>query len=372
MTDLPPPRSRVAFYSRYSSPTGQTYASIAGQERLCEGYALRQQWEETGRYSDEGRSGTTTMGRQGLFQMLAAAERGEFDVLLVEDIDRTSRDAADMHRIAKDLEELDIVLCTVAGGVVTDIELAFKAVQNQQYIKQNAFKTKRGQELMVAQGRMSGSVPYGYRKVASFDARGEPINGLREIDPDRAAIVRRCHEDFDAGKTTFEICAALNGEGIPSPKGRLWRPGSLLGNKHGGLGILRNPIYVGEFQFRKTRRKRRKNIIKMEFTTQAERTITQHPELAIIERDLWDRVQARLAAASDHRPFHTKKKNKYLFTAKVFCGQCGSAYNVVEGKFACTGRTLKGVCDNSRRAPRQALERTVLSRIKRHIARALR
>jgi len=59
-------------------------------------------------------------------------------------------------------------------------------------------------------------VPYGYHKVAAFDALGEPINGLREIYLDRAAIVRRCHQDFDAGKTTFEICATLNAEGIPS------------------------------------------------------------------------------------------------------------------------------------------------------------
>lgn len=122
---------------------------------------------EAGRYSDAERSGTTTMGRQGLFQMLAAADRGEFDVLLVEDIDRASRDAADMHRIARELEELDIVLCTVVGGVVTDIELAFKSVQHQQFIKQNAEKSKRGQELAVSQGWMSGSVAYGYRKVVA-------------------------------------------------------------------------------------------------------------------------------------------------------------------------------------------------------------
>jgi hypothetical protein len=119
MQALPPPGSRVAFYSRYSTAL-QSYSSIEGQERGNAAYAEKLEWIETGRYSDAERSGTTTMGRQGLFQMLAAAERGEFDVLLMEDIDRASRDAADMHRIAKDLDELDIVLCTVAGGVVTD------------------------------------------------------------------------------------------------------------------------------------------------------------------------------------------------------------------------------------------------------------
>ena len=228
------------------------------------------------------------MGRSGLFEMLAAAERGEFDVLLVEDIDRTSRDAADMHQIAKELDELDIVLCTVVNGVVSDIELAFKAVQNQQFIKQNIQKSKRGQELAISQGRMSGSIAYGYRKVLKVDTRGEAINGLREIDPEQSAIVQRIHAEFDAGRTTFEICKTLNAEGVPSPKGKQWRPGGLLGNRNGGLGILRNPIYVGEYHFRKTKRRRRKGQIKTAFTAEAERIITQHPELQIIDKSVWD------------------------------------------------------------------------------------
>jgi site-specific DNA recombinase len=56
-----------------------------------------------------------------------------------------------------------------------------------------------------------------------------------------------------------------------------------------------------------------------------------------------------------------------VFTGRVFCGQCGSAYAVSDGKFACTGRALMGVCDNRRRVPRQAVEETVLDHIKQHI-----
>ncbi len=365
MRTMPPPGSRVAFYSRFSTDR-QKQTSIEGQERLCAAYAAERKWGEYKRFSDSERSGTTTMGRAGLFEMLAAAERGEFDVLLVEDIDRTSRDAADMHKIAKDLHESDIVICTVAGGVVTDIELAFKAVQNQEFIKQNVLKSKRGQELAVSQGRMSGSIPYGNRKVRKLDARGEPINGLREIDPEKAAIVRRIHEEFDAGRTTFEICATLNAEGVPGPKGKPWRPGALLGNRHGGLGILRNPIYVGEYQFRKTSRRRRKGKIKMRFTDQSERMVTQHPELVIVDQDLWDRNQARLAENID-RPFHTKRKVEYVFTGRVHCGVCNSTCIVSDRKYVCTGRQQKGICTNSRRVPREAVETSIFDRIKVHV-----
>lgn len=365
MRALPGPGSRVAFYSRYSTSL-QSYKSIEGQERLCAAYAEKQGWVETGRYSDAERSGTTTMGRQGLFQMLAAADRGKFQVLLLEDTDRASRDAADMHRIAKELEELDIVLCTVVGGVVTDIELAFKSVQHQQFIKQNAEKSKRGQELAVSQGRMSGSVAYGYRKVVAADALGNPINGLREKDPDRAAMVERIHQDFDAGKTTFEICKALNAEGEPAPTGGLWRVGTLLGNRHGGIGILRNPAYVGEYHYRKIQRKRRKNKMKMRFTAESERIIVQHPELRIIPQELWDRNQARLAENHD-KPFHAKRKGEFVFTGRVFCGKCGCTSIASDGKYVCTGRSQIGVCDNTRRAPRIAVEQSVFDRLQKHL-----
>ena len=365
MSALPPPGSRVAFYSRYSTDR-QKQTSIEGQERLCAAYSAEQKWLESKRFSDAERSGTTTMGRAGLFEMLAAAERGEFDVLLVEDIDRTSRDAADMHQIAKDLDELDIVICTVVSGVVTDIELAFKAVQNKEFIKQTVFKSKRGQELAVSQGRMSGSIPYGYRKVHKLDAKGQPINGLREIDPKRGSIVARIHNEFDAGRTTFEICASLNAEGVPGPKGKDWRPGALLGNRNGGLGLLRNPIYIGEYQFRKTSRRRRKGRMKTRFTPHSERMITQHPELAIVDQDLWDRNQARLAENFD-RPFHTKRKVEYVFTGKVHCGVCQSTCIVSDGKYVCTGRQQKGICSNPRRVPREAVETSIFNRIKVHV-----
>ncbi|MBX3476295.1 MAG: recombinase family protein [Brevundimonas sp.] len=365
MRAMPPPGSRVVYYSRFSS-SRQKQTSIEGQERLCVAYAAEKQWVEVNRFSDAEKSGTTTMGRAGLFEMMAAAERGEFDVLLVEDIDRTSRDAADMHKIVKDLEELDIVICTVANGVLSDAELAFKAVHNKEFIKQNVFKSKRGQELAISKGRMSGSIPYGYRKVHKLDDKGDPINGLREIDPKKQVIVIRIHTEFDAGRTTFQICADLNADGIPGPKGKDWRPGALLGNRHGGLGILRNPIYIGEYHFRKTSRRRRKGRMKTRFTAHSERMITQHPELAIIDQDLWDRNQARLAENFD-RPFHTKRKVEYVFTGKVSCGVCGSSCIVSDGKYVCTGRQQKGICSNPRRVPREAVETSIFDRIKVHV-----
>ena len=122
-----PRGSRVAFYARSCSPL-QGFSPIEEQERLCQSYAQREGWVEVARQSDVGRSGAATVGRHGLSEILVAADRGEFDVLLVTDCERISRNAADLHRIAKALDALDITLCTVSDGIVADVELAFRAV----------------------------------------------------------------------------------------------------------------------------------------------------------------------------------------------------------------------------------------------------
>lgn len=94
--------------------------------------------------------------------------------------------------------------------------------------------------------------------------------------------------------------------------------------------------------------------------------IVQHPELRIIPQDLWDRNQARLAKNHD-KPFYAKRKNEFVFTGKVFCGKCGCTSIVSGGKYVCTGRNQKGVCDNTRRAHRVALEVSIFERLQKHL-----
>lgn len=94
--------------------------------------------------------------------------------------------------------------------------------------------------------------------------------------------------------------------------------------------------------------------------------IVQHPELRIIPQDLWDRNQTRLAENYD-KPFHAKRKGEFVFTGRVFCGKCGCTSIASDGKYVCTGRSQKGVCDNTRRAPRITVEQSVFDRLQKHL-----
>lgn len=365
MRPFPPAGSRVIIYSRYSTKN-QDYRSIEGQESLCRAYAEKHEWTVVAVYFDAERSGTTTVGRRGLFDALAAVENGDCEALLVEDVDRLSRDAADTHMLAKTLDEFDVTFCSVSSGVVGDMEIGFKAIQNQQYVKSNIEKVRRGQRHVIESGRISGSIAYGYRKVHRADERGKPINGIWEIDPDRAEIVRRIYRDYDSGVSTFTICASLNNEGVPGPRNGPWRPGAIIGSEGTGLGILRNRLYIGEFVWGRTTRKRRQGKIKMRATDASERMVNYHPNLALIESELFDRIQERVRRKGES-PLNERRKAEYPLSGKFRCAQCGNSWSVLNGRLGCIGHARMGVCDNSRRVPREDAEEALLKHLPEHL-----
>ena len=82
---------RAAFYARYSSDK-QRDASIDDQFRNCQKYAEREGWEVVETYEDRAVSGAAKADRPGYRAMLADADNERFEVLIVDDLSRLSRD----------------------------------------------------------------------------------------------------------------------------------------------------------------------------------------------------------------------------------------------------------------------------------------
>jgi len=81
---------KVAFFGRFSSDK-QKDSSIDQQYRNCQKFAEREEWVISKRYEDRGISGTKEE-RDGYQQMLADLKAKAFDVLLIDDFSRLSRD----------------------------------------------------------------------------------------------------------------------------------------------------------------------------------------------------------------------------------------------------------------------------------------
>jgi site-specific DNA recombinase len=83
---------RTAAYARYSSDM-QSAASIDDQLRNVRAYCTRQGWSEPVAYSDAAISGARN-DRPGYLLLLEHASR--FDVIVVDDLSRLSRDSIEI------------------------------------------------------------------------------------------------------------------------------------------------------------------------------------------------------------------------------------------------------------------------------------
>ncbi len=140
----PVPRVRCAIYVRCASPSQATPYPLADQWDACEAYAAKQGWETVAVYKDNAGSGRK-WSRASFDAMMAQAERGAFDVVLVKDLDRLSRDAAHLHLLLADLKALGVAVHTVYGGEVSEaLEASLRRPMVMRSIKETTAKKRLG------------------------------------------------------------------------------------------------------------------------------------------------------------------------------------------------------------------------------------
>jgi site-specific DNA recombinase len=222
----------------------QNERSIEDQITLCREYASRQGINITGVY--KARSGGSIMGRDGLLRLLDQAKDRSFDVVVVEALDRLSRDMEDLAGIHKRLSFLGIEIRAVHEGVVNTVLVGLRGLVGQLYREDNAHKVRRGLAGRVGQGLNAGGKAYGY-----LPAAGE--KGKRVIVEVEARIVRRIFEEYVEGRTPREIAYDLNNENISPPRGRSWNASTINGNLQRGTGIIQNELYTGRLVWNKVK-----------------------------------------------------------------------------------------------------------------------
>ena len=193
---------RVGIYARYSSDR-QSEHSIEDQLRICRVYAEREGWQLARCFSHAGISGTTLL-RPGLQALQLAMRNGEVDIVLTEALDRLSRDQEHIAALHKLAGYTGVRLVTLNEGEVGSIHVGLRGAMSAMYLEDLVAKTMRGIEGRIRAGRAIGPPPYGYRRTtAVLRPDGKIERGLREIDPEHAAVVRRIFECFAGGMTLW-------------------------------------------------------------------------------------------------------------------------------------------------------------------------
>src|SRR6185437_1861455 len=301
---------RCECYARYSTDL-QREESIEDQLRNLRNFADARSWQilPAHIYADYGISGAST-DRPALKAMIAAAltKPASFDVILVDDTSRLSRNLAEAMHLKQQLEFAGIRLIAVSQGVDSaddqaDVIWTVHGLVDSLFLKELAKKTHRGMEGLALRGMHTGGRCYGYRSV--------PVEGggakLTIYEPE-AVVVRRIFQMTADGMSLKRIAKTLNREGVRSPqpgtkkKYDSWAPS-------GVREMIRRELYAGRIVWNKSKK------VKVPGTNkrvrrprpETEWKITQASELRIVTQDLWDRVQERIQWTNTHYRQDTKK-----------------------------------------------------------------
>ena len=355
---------RAAIYARFSTDM-QNAMSAEDQVRLAEQKATAEGWEVSDVFTDLAISGTSDR-RPGLQAMVAAIKAGEVDVVLAEALDRLSRNQADIATLYQRITFAGARVFTLSEGWVNELHIGLLGTMNAIQIKELGNKIRRGQKGSVKRGRVPGGLSYGYEPDPVLRPDGTVERGRRRINEAEAAIVRRIFREYLAGDSPGTITNRLNREGVPAPRGKLWRPTTLIGTRGRQNGILYNPAYSGRIVYNRVKMhvdpESRKRISRV--NSESELETCDAPELRIIAEADWQAVQERRKQIAGV-PIARLRRPKHLLSGLVKCAECGGSYVIIDrGRWGCTVHREGGPCSNGRRISAAVLEQRVMRGLK--------
>ena len=282
----------AVIYARYSSDS-QREASIEGQLRDCKDYAEKNGITVVGTYIDRAYSAKTD-DRPDFQRMIKDSGKKIFDVVLVWKLDRFARNRFDAVNYKYQLEKNGVHLVSAMEpisqgpeGIMVESMLIGMA---EYYSAELALKVARGERENALQCKYNGGVvPLGFT-IGKEDR-------LYHIDPETAPIVQEIFSRYADGEPAEKIAASLNERGLRTRTGKPFVKNSFF-------QIFRNRRYIGEYRY--------KDIV------------TPGGIPAIVDEDLFDRVQQRFEQNRIAHGRPAKEDVSYLLTTKLFCGKCGT------------------------------------------------
>ncbi|WP_249729459.1 MULTISPECIES: recombinase family protein [unclassified Chelatococcus] len=359
-------KMRAAIYSRFSTDL-QSDRSIEDQVALCRRFAERNGYVVTATFDDRARSGASVFGRDGLARMMEMARARGMDVIVVEALDRLSRDMADLAGIHKQLEFLGIEIVAVNGGRVDTAAIGIHGLVGQMQREEGARKVRRGMQGVVRDGRHAGGRAFGYRPVS-----GKP--GELEIVPEEAAIIQRIFREYRSGVSPRTIAAKLNSEGVPPPRGQRWNGSTINGNRQRGHGILQNPLYVGRNIWNRVRMVKDPSTGRRvsRVNPESEWLTSDAPHLRIVDQETFDAVRGRKESRGGAHAAHAPR-SKRLLSGLLRCGGCGGGMTIIGRdrsgpRIQCSTRRESKACDNGARYYVEKIERLVVDALRIQLA----
>lgn len=319
MNDTMTVLKKVAIYCRVSTTEqAEEGYSIGEQERLLIEYCDKNNYQVYQTYSDAGISGKDIKHRPAVQKLLEDASKKKFNMVISWKINRLSRKLADAIKIVDTLERYGITYRSYSEPFETDTpagKMQFQMMASIGEFERStiAQNVKMGMCAKARSGEWCGGMPpLGYKWIPMEGTENSSRKKSRlEIDEKEAVTVRRIYEMYASGKGYKAIVNQINKEGCKTKLGNEFSVAQLR-------TILTNPVYIGKVQFNVRRdwnEKRRYNV-------NPDPIISEGIHEAIIEEELWNRVQAIISQKSG-RPSRIYD-GEYPLTGILRCPECGA------------------------------------------------
>ena len=336
----------IAAYCRVSTDKEDQLNSLETQKEFFLEYTNRTGDNLIKLYADEGISGTKIKNRKEFQRMLADAEKGLFDMVVVKDISRFARNTVDLLQSVRKLKALGIETQFLTANMTSmgnsEFVLTIFGALAQEESANTSKRIKFGKKVNAEKGRVPNIV-YGYDKTI-----GDYFN--LSINKEEAEVIRQMYKLYtEEGYGCAKIANMFNERGIKTKRNNNWSQNSVC-------RILTNEIYTGKIingkeevaDFLTGQRKEK---------DESEWIVTIRPELRIIDDETFDKAQEILKGR--HNSFkltHERQSNKYLFSTLIKCKDCGWSfrrsvrqYKNTYVRWVCSGHNGRGAdsCPNA-------------------------
>ncbi len=352
----PAKKLRCAIYTRKSTEEGleRAFNSLDAQREACAAFILSQKHEGwtvlPAPYDDGGFSGGNAE-RPALKRLIADIEAGKIDVVAVYKVDRLTRALSDFAKLVEIFDRRGVSFVSITqqfntttsmGRLTLNVLLSFaqfeREVSGERIRDKIAASKKKGMW-------MGGFPPLGY----------EVQKRKLVVNDDEARTVLHIFRRYLQLKSVRDLQAELDGAAIRS-KRRIRPDGTEYGSQKLSRGalylMLQNRIYRGEI------------------THKGNAYPGEHP--AIVEKPLWDDVQAVLAGNRVERATGANAKHPSLLAGIAFdesgerltsthAVKKGTRYRYYVSKSLITGAAKN--LPKGRRIPAANLEGLVVNRL---------
>lgn len=313
--------------SRTDDPILTVQEVLSKHEQMLDEWAEHNLPNGSGRIPEQNRyrevvSGETIESRPYVQQLLRQIESPKYKAVLIVEPQRLSRgDLEDIGRLVKLFRYTNTIVITLQYTYdlqdERDRDLFERELKRgNEFLEYQKRIMNNGRLLSVSNGNFVGSkAPYGYRRIHVKD--GKRSYWTLEPHPEEAKIVNLIFERYAQGDTAHQIARKLNEMGIPSATGVRWGAESIK-------PLVTNYHYIGMVIWNS--RKTVKIVEDGEIITTHPRASDfliypgKHP--AIIDQELWDRVQA---IRGTHAPVKARARYVNPFSGLIYCKNCGRA-----------------------------------------------